>query len=168
MVASILFCIFLLLLSSFLHFLLFVPFLVILGFLISCVLTTSPHLPSSDPSGPETPSFSAHHPLLPPEVLTPRHTALCAAVHTLGFRRSSLPKRVCPLGGALVGVCVWLWGWSGYIGIGACLRGEGCTVCLPFKLKQNLCCCCCCEVASVVSDSVRPHRRQQAPLANLR
>ena len=26
------------------------------------------------------------------------------------------------------------------------------------------CCCCCCEVASVVSDSVRPHRRQPTRL----
>ena len=25
---------------------------------------------------------------------------------------------------------------------------------------QTHCCCCCCQVASVVSDSVRPHRRQ--------
>ena len=27
-------------------------------------------------------------------------------------------------------------------------------------LSFSPCCCCCCEVASVVSDSVRPHRRQ--------
>ena len=27
-----------------------------------------------------------------------------------------------------------------------------------------LCCCCCCEVASVVSESVRPHRRQPTRL----
>ena len=27
-----------------------------------------------------------------------------------------------------------------------------------------LCCCCCCSVASVVSDSVRPHRRQPTRL----
>ena len=27
-----------------------------------------------------------------------------------------------------------------------------------------LCCCCCCQVASVVSDSVRPHRRQPTRL----
>ena len=26
------------------------------------------------------------------------------------------------------------------------------------------CCCCCCQVASVVSDSVRPHRRQPTKL----
>ena len=31
----------------------------------------------------------------------------------------------------------------------------------PFPL---LCCCCCCLVASVVSDSVRPHRRQPTRL----
>ena len=79
-------------LSSFLHFLLFAPFLVILGFLVSCVLTTSPHFPSSDPSGPETPSSSAHRPLPPPKVLTPQHTALCAAVHTLGLRRGLIAK----------------------------------------------------------------------------
>ena len=29
---------------------------------------------------------------------------------------------------------------------------------------QLLCCCCCCYVASVVSDSVRPHRRQPTRL----
>ena len=37
----------------------------------------------------------------------------------------------------------------------------------PFlkKLKIELpCCCCCCEVASVVSDSVRPHRWQPTRL----
>ena len=28
----------------------------------------------------------------------------------------------------------------------------------------NCCCCCCCWVASVVSDSVRPHRRQPSRL----
>ena len=54
-------------------------------FLISGVLTTSPHFPSSDPSGPETPSFSAHHPLPPPKVLTPRHTDVCAVVDSLGL-----------------------------------------------------------------------------------
>ena len=91
-VAQVLFCFFLLLLSSFLHFLLFAPFPVILAFLLSCVLTTSPHLPSSDPSGPETPSFSAHHLLPPPKVLTPQHTSLCAAVHTLGFWRGLIVK----------------------------------------------------------------------------
>ena len=30
--------------------------------------------------------------------------------------------------------------------------------------KQPCCCCCCCCVASVVSDSVRPHRRQPTRL----
>ena len=64
----------------------------ILGFLISFVLTTSPHFYSSDPSGPETPSFSAHRPLPLPKVLTPQHTALCAAVHTLGLRRGLIAK----------------------------------------------------------------------------
>ena len=63
-----------------------------LGFLISCVLTTSPHLPSSDPSGPETLSFSAHHTFPPPKVLTPQHTALSAAVHTLGLWRCLIAK----------------------------------------------------------------------------
>ena len=29
-----------------------------------------------------------------------------------------------------------------------------------------LCCCCCCEVASVVSESVRPHRWQPTRLPN--
>ena len=31
-------------------------------------------------------------------------------------------------------------------------------------LHPNFLCCCCCEVASVVSDSVRPHRRQPTRL----
>ena len=61
-------------------------------FLISCVLTTSPHFPSSDPSGPETHSFSVHRPLPPPKVLTPQHTALCAAVHTLSLQRGLIAK----------------------------------------------------------------------------
>ena len=91
-VAHILFCLFLLLLSSFLHFLFFAPLSFILGFLISCVLTTSPHLPSSDPSGPETPSFSAYRALSPPKVLTPQHTALCAAVHNLSLQRGLIDK----------------------------------------------------------------------------
>ena len=95
--------------SFFPTFLLFVPLWVILSFLVSCVLTTSPHLPSSDPSGPETPSSSAHCPLPPPGVLTAQNTALCAAVHTLGLRRSSLPMCVCPPGSALVGVCMCVW-----------------------------------------------------------
>ena len=30
--------------------------------------------------------------------------------------------------------------------------------------KDGCCCCCCCQVASVVSDSVRPHRRQPTRL----
>ena len=69
------------------------------GFLASCVLTTSPHFPSSDPSGPESPSFSAHRPLPPPKVRTPQHTALCAAVHTLGLQRGLIAK-----------VCLSPWG----------------------------------------------------------
>ena len=69
-----------------------------------------PHLPSSDLSGPETPSFSAHHPLPPPKVLTLRHTALCAAVHTLGLRRGLIAKGcLCP-GSALM---VWLGEFKG-------------------------------------------------------
>ena len=32
------------------------------------------------------------------------------------------------------------------------------------KTNQRHCCCCCCYVASVVSDSVRPHRRQPTRL----
>ena len=31
--------------------------------------------------------------------------------------------------------------------------------------KLNWCCCCCCEVASVVSDSVRPQRRKPTRLS---
>ena len=42
----------------------------------ACVLTTSPRLPPSDP-----PPFHAHHPLPPPKVLTPQHTALCVIQH---------------------------------------------------------------------------------------
>ena len=30
----------------------------------------------------------------------------------------------------------------------------------PYMLLTCCCCCCCCQVVSVVSDSVRPHRRQ--------
>ena len=71
-------------------------------FLISCVLTTSPHFPSSDPSGPETPSSSTHCPLPPPEVLTPQHTALCAAVYTLGLWRGLIAKVCLSPGGAIV------------------------------------------------------------------
>ena len=33
-----------------------------------------------------------------------------------------------------------------------------------FHFKYSIWCCCCCEVASVVSDSVRPHRRQPTRL----
>ena len=83
--------------SFFLHFLLFAPFPVVLDFLVSYVLTPSSHFPSSDPSGPEIPSFSAHRPLPPPKVLSPKHTALCAAVHTLGLRRGLVAKaHLCP------------------------------------------------------------------------
>ena len=71
-------------------------------FLISCVLTTSPHFPSSDPSGPGSPSSSAHCPLPPPEVLTPQHTALCAAVHTLGLWRGLIAKVCLSPCGAIV------------------------------------------------------------------
>lgn len=108
-VAHILFCLFPLLLSSFLYFLVFAPLAFILGFLISYVLTTSPHFASSDPSRPETPSFSAHCPLPPPKVLTPQHTALCAAVHTLGLGRGLIAK-VCLSPGCL-SCCVFL-GWE--------------------------------------------------------
>ena len=34
------------------------------------------------------------------------------------------------------------------------------TLCDP----MDCCCCCCCQVASVMSDSVRPHRRQPTRL----
>ena len=77
-----------------------------LCFLTFCVLTTSSHLPSSDLSGPETPSSSAHHPLPPPTVLTPHHTAPCAVVSPWASRGASLPKDVCPPGGALVANCL--------------------------------------------------------------
>ena len=30
--------------------------------------------------------------------------------------------------------------------------------------SKDMCCCCCCQVASAVSDSVRPHRRQPTRL----
>ena len=85
-------------------------FLIIVGFLISCVLVTSPHLPSSYPSGPETPSFSAHRPLPPLKVLTPQHTALCAAVHTLGLWRGLVAKAcLSPFQCHSWYVC---WGWD--------------------------------------------------------
>ena len=35
---------------------------------------------------------------------------------------------------------------------------------LPTRKMQSSSCCCCCEVASVVSDSVRPHRQQPTRL----
>ena len=35
---------------------------------------------------------------------------------------------------------------------------------LPLVLSYDCCCCCCCCVASVVSDSVRPQRRQPTRL----
>ena len=38
---------------------------------------------------------------------------------------------------------------------------------LPLKFlgsHSQCCCCCCCQVASVVSDSVQPHRRQPTRL----
>ena len=121
--------------SFFLYFLLFGPFLVIIGFPISCVLTTSPHFPSSDPSGPETPSFWVHRPLPPPEVLTPQHTALCAAVHILGLIAKAC---LAPFGGALVSV------WGGFemwlvAKDQASLppRGGGGILHLSFKLKKK-------------------------------
>ena len=43
--------------------------------------------------------------------------------------------------------------WAGYPGVAL----------LAFCLKAS-CCCCCCQVASVVSDSVQPHRRQPTRL----
>ena len=39
-------------------------------------------------------------------------------------------------------------------------RGCKATEQLALSLFSYVCCCCCCCVASVVSDSVRPHRRQ--------
>lgn len=118
-VAHTLFCLFLLLLSSFLHFLFFAPLPFIFGFLISCVLTTSPHLPSSDPSGPETPSCSVHHPLSPTKVLTPQRTALCAAVHTLSLRRGLIAKACLSPWQCLTGVVGRVYGvWPGRKGLG--------------------------------------------------
>ena len=35
---------------------------------------------------------------------------------------------------------------------------------MVFGLSATSCCCCCCELASVVSDSVRPQRRQPTGL----
>ena len=42
-------------------------------------------------------------------------------------------------------------------------RRKGCSGFLS-TTDINSCCCCCCQVASVVSDSVRPHRRQPTRL----
>ena len=51
--------------------------------------------------------------------------------------------------------------------IKTCLLGYNCfTMLCWFLLYNNVnqpCCCCCCSVASVVSDSVRPHRRGSPP-----
>ena len=60
-------------------------------------------------------------------------------------------------------------GWTGLIS----LQSEGLPRVFSNTTVQKhqffgTCCCCCCYVASVVSDSVRPHRRQaahQAPLS---
>ena len=38
------------------------------------------------------------------------------------------------------------------------------TQCLEMRQIQGDCCCCCCQVPSVVSNSVRPHRRQPTRL----
>ena len=80
-----------------------------------CPETTSPHFLSSDPSGPEIPSFSAHRPLLPPKVLTPQHTALCVTVHTLGLWRGLIAKAClypwwCLIG-SIGGWGLKVWGW---------------------------------------------------------
>ena len=37
-------------------------------------------------------------------------------------------------------------------------------LCMYFFFNKECCCCCCCCVASVVPDSVRPHRRQPTRL----
>ena len=106
-VVATLFRLFFSLLSSILHFVFFKLFSGCHCFFFSCVLTISPHFYSSDPSGPETPSFSAHRPLPLPNVLTPQHTALCAAVHTLGLRRGLVAKAcLSPWGCLSWGVCV--------------------------------------------------------------
>ena len=107
-VAHNLFCLFLIS-----YILLFGLFMFFLGFPISCVLTISPHFPSSHPSGPETPSFPVHHPLPPPKVLTPQHTALCAAVHTLSLRRGLIAK-VCLSPWWCLSWCV-CGGWFGVV-----------------------------------------------------
>ena len=119
LVVQFLSCLFLLLLSFFLHFLLIGPILIVLSFLVSCVLTTSPHFPSSDPSGPETPSFSAHRPLPLPKVLTPQHTALCAADHMLGLLRGLIAKACLSPWQCLTGVAGRVYGmWAGRKGLG--------------------------------------------------
>ena len=109
-VVATLFRLFFLLLSSILHFVFFKPFSGCHCFFFSCVLTISPHFPSSDPSGPETSSFSAHRPFPPPKVLTLQHTALCAAVHTLGLWRGLVAKAcLSPFQCHSWYVC---WGWD--------------------------------------------------------
>ena len=65
----------------------FAPFLIILGFLVSYVLTIFLLIHQD-----QTSSFSAHHPLLPPKVLTSQHTPLCVAVHTLDIWRGLVTK----------------------------------------------------------------------------
>ena len=42
--------------------------------------------------------------------------------------------------------------------------GECFSITFDTTVKTVHCCCCCCQVASVVSDSVRPHRRQPTRL----
>ena len=44
------------------------------------------------------------------------------------------------------------------------LREHGSILGWGTKILHAACCCCCCYVASVVSDSVRPHRRQPTRL----
>ena len=111
-IAHTLFCLFLI----FPTFSAFCPFSGHPWFLISGVLTTSPHFPSSDPSGPETPSSSAHRPLPPPKVLTPRHTAVCTAVDSLGLWGGLVAKaHLSPwrcLSWCVGGV---VWGGGGYL-----------------------------------------------------
>ena len=38
------------------------------------------------------------------------------------------------------------------------------TLCVCMCIQRCCCCCCCCCVASVMSDPVRPHRRQPTRL----
>ena len=137
LVAQVLFCFFLLLLSSFLHFLLFAPFLVTLVFLVSCVLTTSPHFPSSDPSGPETPSFSAY----PPRHLLTSYSPLCICSHPgpleVLISKACLSPWQCLGWYVCMRVCVGVEAGRQALGSLSPSRG-GCTVCLPFKLKRNI------------------------------